>query len=236
MKHIRILLIILISLNFFSSCKKSNPVVKTTNNGSYLPLEKGNYWIYEHYKIDNQGNKTRILGLDSVWVEGTLVSGTDTHYLINASEDSLSESQRSRKTFFVNIRPIFSSSFHSVYDSSGYYMVRSFRQALFSEFNFTDTINKRSNNSISDPLLLSFSKMFKNQNVRFLNSTKPAIVCEHTDMLYKDDSATLGVNSLKYKAFYTKGIGQVKVEYMKPDWGNKTVLKFEKHLVRYNVN
>jgi hypothetical protein len=47
------------ALAILTSCQKNdeNPLQKKS---VYLPLEIGNYWVYEHYKIDTLGNETKL--------------------------------------------------------------------------------------------------------------------------------------------------------------------------------
>lgn len=68
----------------FVSCKKEEkeanqaPVTKASD---YFPMSVGNYWVYEMFEIDTNGNEVNMGWLDSVYISGTEEIRGETYYL-----------------------------------------------------------------------------------------------------------------------------------------------------------
>lgn len=57
------------------SCTKSS-LDKAEEASVYLPLEIGNYWVYNHYRIDGDGTETLLPQVDSIFIQrDTLIRG-----------------------------------------------------------------------------------------------------------------------------------------------------------------
>lgn len=82
----RIILLLFISLLCFTSCRKNKktsqpecPAQETpapVKYPVYFPLQTGNYWVYERFRIDENGNAQSENKFDSTYVEkDTLIHG-----------------------------------------------------------------------------------------------------------------------------------------------------------------
>jgi hypothetical protein len=61
-------------LLFLFSCQKEKK--EDDNSNSYLPLSVGNYWIYDIYQVDPDGNETNTNNIDSlVILNDTVING-----------------------------------------------------------------------------------------------------------------------------------------------------------------
>ncbi len=109
------------------SCKKEEPVNPVPETKSeYLNLNIGSYWVYEHYKIDSMGHETKESMIDSVLISRDTVINNQVYYVLEGNS-FLGGSQ-------WKIQDCIRDSSKCLVSSSG--------QVLFSETNFTDTINK----------------------------------------------------------------------------------------------
>lgn len=66
------------------ACKKDKDPEPTTHTFNPMPLKQGNYWVYNHYKVDTNGVET-YLNSDSLYVQGTQVINGNTFYVIKGS-------------------------------------------------------------------------------------------------------------------------------------------------------
>jgi hypothetical protein len=105
----------------FNSCKTENePVIETQE--VYLPMSVGNYWIYQHYKIDSLGNETPLRNaFDSLYIVKDSVINGERYYAFENSG------------YFGKLQGLFR-------DSCGY-LIKSTGEIYFSATNFTDTID-----------------------------------------------------------------------------------------------
>jgi hypothetical protein len=66
------------------SCKKENSsTVTEINYPNFSAVKPGNYWIYQHYKIDNSGNSTPMDIFDSCYVEKDTMINSKKYYKLN---------------------------------------------------------------------------------------------------------------------------------------------------------
>ncbi len=66
------------------SCNKDNPEITETESVLvYYPLSIGNYWIYQHYKVDSLGNETALGQTDSIVVAKDTLINDIQYYLLN---------------------------------------------------------------------------------------------------------------------------------------------------------
>ncbi len=79
MKRVNVFIITVLIL-ILASCSKNENNNSNTSlvipDAGYIPFYPGNYWVYEHYKIDSLGNETFLETYDSVAITGTeMVNG-----------------------------------------------------------------------------------------------------------------------------------------------------------------
>lgn len=77
---------------FFSSCTKDvvnpSPAPATASTLPYhFPLTTGSYWIYQDMRLDSNMNFISWGGIDSVFVSGDSIIGTDTFKVIKIVQD-----------------------------------------------------------------------------------------------------------------------------------------------------
>lgn len=148
MKRVHVLILtVLISINF--SCSKnddnSGNTALTNLDAGYIPFYPGNYWVYEHYKIDTLGNETLLNHYDSIAI-------TDTE-IMNGIQYLVFEG-----TWMSN--PFLMDSLNMLRDSAGYYVNPS-GIIHFTDQNFTDTLYSYTgvNNNTGEIIYESWYKM-----------------------------------------------------------------------------
>lgn len=67
---------------FAASCK-DDVTPGTTTYPNYTQLKTGNYWIYEYYKVDSQGNSSMMPLYDSCYVSRDSVINGNTYYYVS---------------------------------------------------------------------------------------------------------------------------------------------------------
>lgn len=82
------LLVLAVALCALSACQKNSaedtaPQLPTSAPAlapisTYSLLDSGNYWVYQHYKVDSTDAILEIMGVDSFWVAGDSVLGGET--------------------------------------------------------------------------------------------------------------------------------------------------------------
>lgn len=113
--------VITLVLLFVSACQTDNNPPKVIYP-VYLPMSVGNYWIYQHYKIDSLGNETATNLFDSLVItKDTFING-NRYYVFGGV-------QAAAITFPDILR-----------DSLGYIVTQK-GEKIFSSINLTDTIN-----------------------------------------------------------------------------------------------
>lgn len=119
----RKLLFILIAMSVMTSCQKEDPT-PSIESKNYMPLEVGNYWIYNHYQIDSEGNQTKLSTSDSVFISrDTSILGKQ-YFIID-----IANNQSFKKKTYKILR-----------DSMGY-IVNEKGVIEFAQNNFIDKLN-----------------------------------------------------------------------------------------------
>jgi hypothetical protein len=58
------------------SCKKETTETTPSSQPGFIQLKVGNYWVYEHYKVDTNGISTDLNSSDSIFIlKDTLING-----------------------------------------------------------------------------------------------------------------------------------------------------------------
>jgi hypothetical protein len=105
------------------SCKKDDDDNGTTPVADYTPMAVGDYWIYEHYRVDSLGNATPLGTTDSTYIEKDTVINSSVYYKM------ISPGLPGENRVYL------------LRDSS-HYLVSHTGEILFSSQNFTDTLNE----------------------------------------------------------------------------------------------
>lgn len=75
------------------SCKNNEPINPTdySQKSDYLPLEIGNYWVYRHFEIDEQGNETEMSEIDSVVISRDTIINNSRYYVLEGTNYPINE-------------------------------------------------------------------------------------------------------------------------------------------------
>jgi len=71
----------------FASCEKddSNSINEIVEKTDYLPLDIGNYWIYQHFDIDSLGNETERDRIDSVIINRDTIINDNQYFILEGT-------------------------------------------------------------------------------------------------------------------------------------------------------
>ncbi len=217
----RNLFLLTLTLSLLVSCEKeTDPVLidkdSPISSNGYLPLEIGNYWIYQHVHIDSLNNEILSDRIDSIVVErDTLINGH--HYFVleginypfNAGNWGIIDMLR---------------------DSAGYIVTHE-GNIRFSVNNFTDILAEKTEVIQEDTL---YSLTYKMETVDY-SLTVPAgsfevLNFKGTAISYRDLS---GIENPRYlNNLYALGVGKVLQTYF---YFHSPVIS-EKRLIRYHIN
>jgi len=81
------LLIIIILITTLGSCSKQEDVTINKleeEDGNFLPLSVGNYWIYEVSQVDTNGNST-FQKIDSTYIDSDTIINNNIYFVIKSS-------------------------------------------------------------------------------------------------------------------------------------------------------
>jgi hypothetical protein len=197
------------------SCEKEPNTLPLDSTNSFLPLQTGNYWVYQHLKIDAENQATPIDRMDSVIVDrDTLINGK-TYFILEGTNYPFN-----RSWGIVDI----------LRDSSGY-IVDHMGKLKFSDSNFTDILASKVEVIDADTLYSLSYKMESEEHPY----TVPAGVFDvlnfkGTVFAYED---LPGIDNPRYlHTRYARGVGKVMQSYFylhSPFVG-------EKQLIRYHIN
>ena len=67
------------------SCKKENDTMEKKYYSSFLPHQKGNYWIYENYRLNHDGTEEKLNSTDSVYVGKDTVINNKKYFTLYAN-------------------------------------------------------------------------------------------------------------------------------------------------------
>jgi hypothetical protein len=206
---------LIMAVAFLSSCKKEEDSI---TKFSYLPLNIGNYWIYQEFMIDTSGNETANSIIDSAIINRDTIINRKKYYVLEGNYPYPNRYQRG----IIEI----------LRDSSGY-IVNQKGTVLFAENNFKDTIAYRAEINIydnNDTLYVLTCQMERINN----RVTVPAGTFEVLN--YKGTVITSmntpGIIYPRYlSSYYAKGIGKILYTYFYFQSPNI----YEKRLIRYSV-
>jgi hypothetical protein len=132
MPYSKQLLFIIVSFIVFS-CKKDNEVIiaKSLSYDNYSGLKPGNYWVYQQFNIDANGNATATNVFDSCYVEkDTLIKNSTFYKMMKPKPNSnptIYEASYLKDSLFYIVNSfgkiMFSSKEHVTKYTSGYQMV-----------------------------------------------------------------------------------------------------------------
>ncbi len=212
----------------FFSCKKKEEiqnehklvnrpaVIRLPKSTNYTHFKKGTYWIYHHYKVENNGTETLLNHIqDSVFVSGIKTIG-DTAYIVNKSiEPATTVLPEEHLVEIDNV----------IYDNYG--------QAVFSVMSVGDTLSTINQQVNNKPDGIVSYRVMKDPG---LTISVPAgdfdvLEVETTSILNFDDH--FKDTPAVFHKYYAKQVGVVMNTYFYLVQLGES--HFERRLVRYHI-
>ena len=211
------LLLLLIAFTVFASCQKEE-TKPTEESQNYMPLDIGNYWIYQHFKVDSLGNETAYEVIDSVVISrDTSISGKTYSILEN---------------YWLK-QPVNLPSKSMLRDSSGY-LVNEKGRISFAKNNFTDVLYSYVYFQENDTAYTAEYKMeVPDHLITVPAGTFNALNYKGNHHYYNHNSDNTEIIQVYSDTFYAPNIGMI----LKTGNGySSKKTTFEKRLIRYNVS
>ena len=125
----RITAILTLTVLLVSSCKKEESAIceAPIEFPTYLPLQVGNSWVYQDYKVDSLGNETLMQGSDSLYIASDTVINGNTYAVFKGRFSPFYSAPDTNSILFMSR------------DSSGY-LVDVSGEVMFTLQSFTDTL------------------------------------------------------------------------------------------------
>lgn len=206
------------------SCQKeeddtSSPgIVTEFCTSKYMPLNVGNYWVYEHFLIDSLGNETSMEKFDSMAITRDSIIGDKKYFVLEGTNYPYKSSQ---EWGIIDI----------LRDSIGY-LVNQDGVIRFSRYNFTDTLAIKFGTSEDDTCYVIYCKMEKCDHP----VTVPAgsfEVLNFRGELYNHVLDTPKIDERYMNNYYAKDVGKiVQTWYLL----SQTGFFSERRLIRYSIH
>lgn len=217
MKKVLLIVInIIISGLIITGCNQPNEPSDEFEMQSYFPLKVGNWWIYEYFLLDENGNRTSKIQTDSVIVTGTdTINGKHCFILVEKCVDQWWSSTDTEYYYNEGARH-----YQLVNPWVGYksqqdwYMMANLHSYGWDMFNIYDTLPHGGNPSYLHAVA-NISNNFETKV--FFNSD--SIICRNFSMKYKytnrflsleGDTIENTISSYEKQYYYSKYIGLIK--------------------------
>jgi hypothetical protein len=211
MKHA---IMILLAMLFLFSCKKDEnqpePQPTPEEPAFNLALEVGNYWVYNHYRIDSGNIEVPMNRMDCTWVDrDTLINNIT--YVILENEGHLLNPGENK----------------IVRDSAGY-LVNNSGEIFFSSTNFTDTLYRLVTYYPDETILYELTaKMEKPDQAVEVDAGSFEVLNFKSTISFTQD---MGGGTTQYlNAYYANSVGLVLDTYKMVS----TTSYYERRLVRF---
>lgn len=201
-----------------SSCEKTKEKKVSDVVSDYFPMEIGNYWVYEHYRVDMFGHSTKLPLTDSIVIVGdTLINGK-TFYIFEGTDYF-------RKGKNWSVLGIFRDSSNCIINHEG--------EIKLSLTNFADTLHQAVLEYDSQEYAEIIYKMLpENSNIAVPAGKFNALNFRGTFIANKDFIPS-GIENPRYlNNYYSKGIGLVSKNYFYFTGEHN----FEVKLTKYRIN
>lgn len=197
-------------------CKKDKSFVAEPGPGSpsdYHPMKTGNYWVYQWYEVDSQGNATLLPQIDSVYLAGdTLING---------------------EKYWIRKGGFFGSSleYATNWRDSASYLVDEFGRIQFSNTNFTDTLFS---DILGNNQFYEWKMMVKDDKNIEVPAGSFSTFNFQTTLQDLNKPFACGGYSKKFDKQFAKGVGIVRQTFSYAF--NPACIVYEARLVRYKLN
>lgn len=215
---------VLLYMIFAVSCKKDengNDEPTPQPVSAYLQLSPGNYWVYEHYKIDSLGNETQVQRTDSIVITGDTMINNQLYYIFEGT------------MFGASPRRVL-----GYFRDSAKHLVNHEGWIAFSETNFSHPINSLVDYHPQTDTLFTSHTLMEDPGtpVTVPAGTFTALNAKYYLTLYYhnmnlgDEIGQVGLNK-----FFGQGVGEILYEYIMVSeyYHDKTTRG--RRLVRYSV-
>lgn len=218
-------LFIIATILFISSCCKDDPIIIIPKI-HHMPMEIGNYWVYQHYNIDSSGVETPLSIYDSIVITKDTIIRDNKYFIF----------EKTQKSYTGTIGTI-----RILRDSLGY-LIDDKGKILLADKNFKDTLAYSENINtytdstgaiISDTLYTLYYKMYKYSNIINVPAGSFDDILNYRGHLNVFNSP-IGKHQVFMNNYYSKDIGAITKTYVYLSSAYKE--KFEKRLTRYNIN
>jgi hypothetical protein len=198
------------------SCEKQSDSSLTEPSNSYLPLQIGNYWVYQHVRIDSLNQETLLPQTDSVIVDRDTLINDHSYFILEGTNYPFN----SDRWGIVDI----------LRDSMGY-LVDQTGRIKFSDSNFSDILDSKIEVIEMDTLYSLSYKMETEDNPY----TVPAGVFEvlnYKGTVVSHQELPGRENPRYLHTRYSPGVGKVMQSY----FYFYSPYVIEKQLIRYHIN
>ncbi len=215
MKMIFVFSVSVIALFSCGKTKEKNTPVAVTD---YFPMEIGNYWVYEHYRIDMFGHSTKLPLTDSIVIAADTIINGNTYYVFEGTD------------FFKKGD---NWSILGIYRDSSNYIINHKGEIKLSLANFSDTLHQAVLEYDSKEYAEIIYKMTPaNENIAVPAGKFKALNFRGTFIANKDFIPS-GIENPRYlNNYYSKGIGLISKNYFYFTGEHN----FEVKLSKYNIN
>ena len=131
----RKLFFLMMAVTLTLSCEKDSTF--NPNETNYYPLEIGNYWVYRHFKMPNEGGEIPMFSYDSVFIDQDSLINGNKYFVLRKMGYTTDESNP--EGYKLDDHDNQYQVIELLRDSSGY-IINDEGQVRFAENNFTDTL------------------------------------------------------------------------------------------------
>ena len=217
----KVIYVLILAIILLISCEKEDDTPSTESPKepipyTYTPMKIGNYWIYQHYKVDTNDIETELTKRDSICVVGDTIINNKTYNILERIRIS-------------NINP---SKYYSYYRDSTGYLINDRGTILFSETNFTDTLQLMTEVYEEDTFYIVTCVMENYNNSISLPSGTFNNILNFKGTLWIGANPNNVKNPRYLNNYYSKNIGLIYRNYY---YLNKHD-RFEERLIAYHIN
>lgn len=203
------------SLFIFSCDRNDEPDAHLQDTPAFFPLSVGNYWIYRHYLVEENGDETLLDGMyDSIYISRDTLIGNEVYYVFEGSRFMLG-----------NYNPVPEL---IVRDSLGY-IIGSNGTIYLSSVNFSEVLGERTEiiNDQDTVFTLMAYMTAEPSVVRVPAGEFNVINCQYRYVDYLHEKLVRYSDNL-----FAQGVGEILDSYL---FLSQVDRKYEKRLVRYHV-
>lgn len=212
-------MIILFTALFFAifSCEKTKDEETPDAVTDYFPMEIGNFWVYEHYRVDMSGHSTKLPLVDSIVIVSDTIINGNSYYVFEGTDYF-------RKGDNWSILGIFRDSSNCIINHKG--------EIKLSLANFSDTLHQAVLEYDTQKYAEIIYKMIpEDKNVAVPAGKFKAFNFRGTFIANKDFIPSGIENPRFLNNYYSKGIGLVSKNYFYFTGEHN----FEVKLSKYNI-